>query len=1313
MPSPVLTAFNSGELSPLLDGRTDLQKYGSGCRTLENFLILPQGGAERRPGTEYIGEAKNHDVKCRLIPFVFSEGVSAILEFGHLYMRVWRDGGQVTDEAGDIYELTTPFLLDELFQIAFVQSADVIYMAHRNHFPQKLSREGWADWTIEDIDFEYGAFKDENIEHDIFITPKFDPWATATAYEEGDIVSIDTLWSGATTYAKGDVVYKTGDELTFYKSLRNANTNHDPELGSPWWEDTAQRCFRSLTDHTSGAGHATPPGNTTDWEEADKYYAGEKKVTLYATSDIFEEKMVGGLWLLRHPRDDNTIEQAFKAADVPEQTEGIRVEGTWTFVTHGNWGGKVGIERSFDDGVTWQKYREYSALLTAGLGDRNVDDEGEEDLAGALYRLVSYEDDDTAGTCRCDFTVRDYLIDGTVLITDFIDASTVKGTVAMSLGSLKKTNNWAEGAWSEKNGYPAAVTIFEERLVFAGSIKEPQTMWFSKSNDYEDLTPGELDNSGMTFTLSSDRVDAIKWLVPKQELMIGTSGGEWKFGASKSTEPLTPTNLLCRRQSTYGSGDIQGLLVNDVVMFFQEYERVLRELAYSFEKDLYVAPSLNVMSEHICESGVVQNAYQRHPYPIVWCCRNDGQLATLTYNREEEVVGWSRQITDGEFESVAVITGDAEDEVWVVVKRIIDGDTKRYVERFEPRDFGGELSDSKFLDCHLSLDYSSLDIARMYSNYGLESDAGGGYAYGFFKDYHCLVDWDESMEYIYCYVAMDGATKKLYIKANSVSGDSLGYAVLDRVGYVKVVGVGGNFPNLNAVFCNNQDVPVGTSWLVRRVLAMDVGLDAEAQYVRLSGFDVDTDLEGQRRPVVQCPGNSSVFYILSNGAQYIPMSEHPEFLVTPTLSESSETIYTYGDGDIDALVPRLVAAYKYESAGAKGLCFNNTAHNLTEVGGTVSLVAGKSGQAVEFGADNATLRKTISTPPAWNDVWLNDGELMLVNYYSKVSADANHPEKPIIRFGQHQYLGIVEQKYAGKLRVYAWFRQSNGAYGYAKVMDATVTSGWHMMSIVVDPASHTFYAYVDATLKGQNASAWDGTLGTPAIMPVYSYQRYILGSDPPATVATDLDELSIFKPLSSDLDDAITALYNSGTGRFVSSSVVTQVDVDEGTYAGGGEADLLAKTVSNLSHLEGESVQAVVDGACHIAMTVDGGAVSLESVYSSICIGLPYESTLETMRIEGDVADGGSHERKKRIAEVSIRFKDTVNGRTVSPEGEEDIIYFRNTEDPMGAAIPMFSGDKKVKFSTGFNKDMTVKVIQDSPMPMTILLISPKIWTYQ
>lgn len=1331
MSTPVLTSFNAGELTPLLDGRADLQKYAAGCRTLENFFILPQGGVTRRPGTQYLGNAKDEDHPCRLMPFIYSQGVSAILEFGYRYMRVWRDGGLVTGDDGNPYEISTPYNQEDVFQVAFVQSADVMFLVHPFHHPQKLFRKGWAEWTMEDLELEHGVFKDENIDHEIFITPVFPEWLTATNYVKGDIVAIGTQWSSVTSYVKGNVVYKSGDPLRFWKCIKN-HSNKDPVSERKYWRDHYQLCFRCLNDHTSttSGSHDAPPGNTVDWEVADNYYAGTKKVTLYATDDIFEPEMVGGLWLLRHPRDDNTIDDKFTMGADAEFTDPIKVEGTWTFTTHGNWGGTIKIERSFDNGITWQSYREYSAYLDpgSGMGDRNVDDSGEEDLPDAMYRITQDGDDpDNSGTCRFNFTVRDYLIDGTILLTDYIDERTAKGTVVSSLGSLKKTNQWAEGAWSVKNGYPCAVTVFEERLVFAGSAEEPQTVWFSMSNDYENFTPGELDNNAMSFTISSDRVDAIKWIATKNELIIGTIGGEWKFGASKVTEPLTPTNLRCQRQSTYGSGNVPGTVINDVIMFFQEHEQTMREFSYSFEKDIFVAPSMTVMAEHINRQGVLQIAYQRHPYPIIWCCRKDGQLTTLTYNREEEVVGWSRQVTDGNFESVAVITGDGEDEVWVCVKRTIKGVDKRYIERFSPRNFKSDLGMAKFLDSHLTASPEETTLVNMQSNYGLEENAAGAYVKGTFKDYHLMTFptptptgpmWDESL-FITAYLSVydNGGTKTLRVTVNSII---VGEAAINKVGYLNLVKPG-DTSIYAPIWCNNTSVPIGASWTVRLVLAARVDKLLMHEFVRFSNFTVSTTLEGQTYIVEKSPAPGDYFYYIKYlSGVYKTHLEHPEFNVAYSFIRSSSNVFTFGADVIDKYIPRLVAAYKYETDTPAGLGqdfypgVTRPFSPMPPASTSITRVSGKSGYGINLGTEGHFFRRIVSNKTDWTQVWYNHGDRMVVNVWCEKPTTTDQQRVIAFGYGTDIIMQIQVGKHPdGRLMSIFRVREGDGSPYSGFVRYDTVGSGFHMLTFVIDPHIPQVKYFLNATQKLQ-WDWWDGTVYEPSPQTSpYAYWRYWDGTSPTPTLK--MDEMTIIKPLETFDDDAIPSLYNVGAGRFISSYIDYTFSITEIAPSTGGEILQLSDSLSGLTHLSGKVVEANVDGCCHQPIEVtDGGEVTLDNKYNNIvCVGLPYASTLETMRLEGEAADGGTQERKKRATEINIRFHETINGKIVSPEGEEDIISFRKTSDLMTRHIPLFSGDKKVKFSTGFNYNLTVKIRQQTPMPMTVLLLSPKMWTYQ
>ena len=156
-----LTNFTAGELSPRLDGRNDLAKYSAGCATVENMVIYPHGAAARRPGTQYVASVKTPANKTRLIPFEFSTEQTYILEFGDQYIRFYRNNGQI-ESGGSPYEISTPYLTAELFDIKFAQSADVMYLTHPNHQTRKLSRTGHTSWTLAAVEFTNGPYLDTN-----------------------------------------------------------------------------------------------------------------------------------------------------------------------------------------------------------------------------------------------------------------------------------------------------------------------------------------------------------------------------------------------------------------------------------------------------------------------------------------------------------------------------------------------------------------------------------------------------------------------------------------------------------------------------------------------------------------------------------------------------------------------------------------------------------------------------------------------------------------------------------------------------------------------------------------------------------------------------------------------------------------------------------------------------------------------------------------------------------------------------------------------------------------------------------------------
>ena len=258
---------------------------------------------------------------------------------------------------------------------------------------------------------------------------------------------------------------------------------------------------------------------------------------------------------------------------------------------------------------------------------------------------------------------------------------------------------------------PSCVSFFEQRLVFANTNNNPQTLWFSKAGDYENFTTGTNAADAMIYTIASNQVNAIQYLKAVRTLVVGTSGGEFTVSADGTDASITPTNVTIKRQSSFGSAGVDAIPAGNAILFLQKAKRKIRELAYNFDSDGYVAPDLTILNDTVTKSGVNEMIFQQEPDSIIWCVRDDGVLAGLTYQRSENVVAWHRHIFGGSFgsgdavcESAASISGSlTEDELWVIVKRTINGSTKRYVECFSDFDFDEtEATDFRFLDSFLT-----------------------------------------------------------------------------------------------------------------------------------------------------------------------------------------------------------------------------------------------------------------------------------------------------------------------------------------------------------------------------------------------------------------------------------------------------------------------------------------------------------------------------------------------------------------------------------------------------------------------------------
>jgi hypothetical protein len=789
----VTRSVNKGELSPLMDARSDQAAYEGGAKIMENFFPLIYGGAQRRPGTEYIATQKDSSTKARSIDFEHSVDDTYNLVFENQCIRMFKDGERVMDTSltvtgittpsaavlvattstshqlstGDvirfdsvagvegnsttpginyngnhsteypitvvsattfsldntnganytsytsdgtvasILEVTSPYLSDDLFQIKVEQSADVMFITHPSYEERQLSRSANTDWDLEAPAFVTGPFRDQNT-----ITSK-----TITA---------DSTTGTVTLTAVGHEPFVTGTTAGHPPSGATATITEFADYDGTYADSTK---VKTSAAHGFITGNIVRISGTTSYDgqwnvtliDADELYIKTPFVADDATgdmSDVTDKAQTGALYKLIHASNNPSIGEELNSTTLNDVTTTLAVPKgiTWDFTTNGTWGtsgpSSIVLERSYDDGTTYE-----TVFTVTSLANKNATTSDTEDVADAIYRArVSV----AAGTgnATIQLSIRDTSHIGIVEITAVASSTSATGIVRQTLGSTDPTHRWSEGSFSNYRGWPIAVTISaEERLTFAGNRSEPLTTWGSVIGDFENFAEGVDDSDAIQFTLvGTGQQNRIRWMLGKDALVIGTVGGEHLLGASKTEEALTPTNVKAKLQTTYGSEDLTALLVNQAVLFLQRGGKKIRELLYNFDVDSYKADDLTVFANHITGDGIVDMAFQRTPDPRLWCIRTDGEIALLVYERDQNIFSWSRYVTDGEFESIAVIFGGSreEDEVWVTVKREyagVDSDPVRYIERFSPQEFD-QVDEAVMLDAAkvVSSAFGSQDI---------------------------------------------------------------------------------------------------------------------------------------------------------------------------------------------------------------------------------------------------------------------------------------------------------------------------------------------------------------------------------------------------------------------------------------------------------------------------------------------------------------------------------------------------------------------------------------------------------------------------
>ena len=706
---PVPRTFVGGELAPWLDGITN-EVTAQGARTLENWIVMKQGPITRRPGSFYVAECKYSNLEAILIPVTIDDDHSYVIELGDLYLRVYENHAQV-QSGGAAYEVVTPWSAGDVTDLRWVYDGEEsrLIFSHPNHQLRDCIINSGADITMMNHSTirsrgiygiaNYGMVSKLNTDHVLEsytgiqrLDDTSDDWRTISVSRDavlaatynGKIYRSEDLETWVQVASLG--LHVRSQYLAFDGKGRGihvgAGTTYATFDDGISWVDTTQSGSNNIVvfDSTSGYFRAQRGSGSIYTIDLINFTEIVNATSVIPYAGIFDGN--GAMYLAGI--SSATTPQLYRAASYLTSSSLVyslpnSSAGFFGIAEHDNVWVVVGGR-----GVTGGS--------SQGLIARSVD--------GTTFSLVM------TSMTYCMRGV--FWYDGAFVGLDFGGQCWISDTgLTWAQYSLTDPLTYAgiyfakeaydtNELFDSSNDYPCYLCLHERRLIAAATRDRPACVWGSATNEYQNYVLGDFADNSWEYVISGERNIDIKWVVSHNQLVIGTRNAEGVLIGSED-EGLTPSTAHMKWISTFGSDNVQPVRVGDMIVFVQRGGEIVRGLLPSAGDQAYKSPDLTQYADHIAEGGIIEFDHQDDPQTIVYAVRGDGQLLALTM--EGNTIAWSRTVTDGQIESVAVIpTTGAEDEVWAVVKRVIGGSTKRFIEYFDTIKVSSAMT-AHYVDC--------------------------------------------------------------------------------------------------------------------------------------------------------------------------------------------------------------------------------------------------------------------------------------------------------------------------------------------------------------------------------------------------------------------------------------------------------------------------------------------------------------------------------------------------------------------------------------------------------------------------------------
>lgn len=709
-------AFNGGEVSPSMFARIDDGKYQTGMALCKNFLIEPQGPIVMRPGFKYVNHTKHAGKKARLIPFNFSISQTMVLELGERYVRFHTQGQTVLGNNGQPYEIETPYIEADLFDIHYVQSADVMTLVHPNYPPKELRRYGATDWRLVDIKFgsslsaPTGLSASQTINKDVTNPTDYKRTYAVTAlladgteesvrsssvtidcnpYGDGSYNTI--RWNavaGAGLYRvyrdQGGVWAYVGQTDT--TQIIDENITPDASITPPHYDDAfySSKGITSVRVNNGGSGYV-PAKYITDFVNVCEYDWGDGYKQQSTGFPVNIQSKANLTWEIEDPNGHGS------GADIRLIT-GETYAATGGPASGGRTACVTGIE-----------------IRSRGIGYDNpklvIKCHNRHWQLATLYRFPLTTSHDVPKIVVTDST--GYGADLVPVIENgrVVSVTIRSGGQNYSSPNLSVVSSTGGGASLSANvgqapDYPGAVSYFEQRRWFGGTQNRPNNLWATRPGTEADMSfslPSQSDDR-IAVRVAAREANRILHIVPLAQLMLMTGAAEWRVSPLNS-DAITPESMSVRPQSYVGASNVQPLVVGSSMIYGAGRGGHLRELGYNYEAGGYISGDVCLRAPHLFDNlTIVDLAYSKAPSPVVWAVSSSGKMVAMAYVPEQQVGGFSTIETKGSIESACVVAEGDEDVVYVEVMRTVNGQAVRFVERMNERQYT-DLKECVYVDC--------------------------------------------------------------------------------------------------------------------------------------------------------------------------------------------------------------------------------------------------------------------------------------------------------------------------------------------------------------------------------------------------------------------------------------------------------------------------------------------------------------------------------------------------------------------------------------------------------------------------------------